>query len=60
MKPPAPTPIPPAPPAPSDLAASYQRDPNGLPLGLPMPLDFLTICASIRARVATERAQHAA
>jgi hypothetical protein len=60
MKPPAPTPIPPAPPAPPDLAVPHLCDPNGLPLGLPIPPDFLAICASIRARVATEQAQRAA
>lgn len=60
MNPPEPTPIPPAPPAPPDLSTTHERDPNGLPLGLPIPPDFLAICASIRARVATERAQEAA
>jgi hypothetical protein len=60
MKPPAPTPIPPAPPPPHDLVVVTEHDPNGPPLGLPIPPDFLAICASIRARVATEQAQRAA
>jgi hypothetical protein len=53
MEPTEPTPIPPAPPPPPDLA-TLERDANGMPLGLPIPPDFLAAVAAIRARVIRE------